>query len=140
MSAHDAQLLANDANLDLVEISPTATPPVVKIIDWGKYQYQKTKELGRAKKKAKNSELKQIRTSLRIGENDLNIKLKKIHQFLASGDRVKITIVLKGREMAHKELATALMTKITTHLSETAAPDSPPQFAGRNLSITVHKK
>jgi translation initiation factor IF-3 len=140
MSAHDAQLLANDANLDLVEISPTATPPVVKIIDWGKYQYQKTKELGRAKKKAKNSELKQIRTSLRIGENDLNIKLKKIHQFLAAGDRVKITIVLKGREMAHKELATALMTKITTHLSETAAPDSPPQFAGRNLSITVHKK
>ena len=78
MSSRDAQLMARDAGLDLVEISPNANPPVVKIIDWGKYQYQKMKEQSRAKKNAKSSELKQIRLGLKIGENDLNIKCRKI--------------------------------------------------------------
>ncbi len=109
MSSRDAQHKAHEAGVDLVEISANANPPVVKIIDWGKYQYQKMKELSKAKKKARSSELKQMRLGLKIGENDLNIKIRKIKAFLDDGDRVKIMIVFRGREMAHKEIGNELM-------------------------------
>ena len=106
MSSRDAQLLAREQGVDLVEIAANANPPVVKIIDWGKYQYQKMKEEAKNRKKAreKQSELKTMKVGLKISDNDLNIKLRKIKQFLADGDRVRIIIVFRGREMAHKEL------------------------------------
>ena len=90
MSRKEALDKARTAGLDLVEISPTATPPVAKIVDWGKYQYQKMKEQQRNKKNARSSEIKQMRLGLKIGQNDLNIKLRKIRKFLLDGDKVKI--------------------------------------------------
>ena len=140
MSSRDAQLMARDAGLDLVEISPNADPPVVKIIDWGKFQYQKMKELNRAKKNAKSSELKQIRLGLKIGENVLNIKIRKILELLADGDRVKIMIVFRGREMAHKEIGTDLMNRMVEKLGDQAVVDGKAQMNGRNLIFMVRHK
>ena len=140
MSSRDAQLMARDAGLDLVEISPNANPPVVKIIDWGKYQYQKMKEQSRAKKNAKSSELKQIRLGLKIGENDLNIKIRKTLELLEGGDRVKIMIVFRGREMAHKEIGTELMNKIIEKLGPDVLVDGKSQMSGRNLTFMVRHK
>jgi translation initiation factor IF-3 len=140
MSSRDAQLMARDAGLDLVEISPNANPPVVKIIDWGKYQYQKMKEQARAKKNAKSSELKQIRLGLKIGENDLNIKVRKTLELLEDGDRVKIMIVFRGREMAHKEIGNELMNRIIEKLGQDVVVDGEAQITGRNLSFMVRHK
>ena len=140
MSSRDAQLKARDAGLDLVEISPNANPPVVKIIDWGKYQYQKMKEQARAKKNAKSSELKQIRLGLKIGENDLNIKVRKTLELLEDGDRVKIMIVFRGREMAHKEIGTELMNRIIEKLGDQVVVDGKAQMSGRNLTFMVRHK
>ena len=140
MSSRDAQLMARDAGLDLVEISPNANPPVVKIIDWGKYQYQKMKEQARAKKNAKSSELKQIRLGLKIGENDLNIKCRKILELLDDGDRVKVMIIFRGREMAHKEIGQELLDRILTELGDGIVVEGKAQFNGRNLAVGIRKK
>ena len=140
MSSRDAQLMARDTGLDLVEISPNANPPVVKIIDWGKYQYQKMKEQSRAKKNAKSSELKQIRLGLKIGENDLNIKCRKIIELLEDGDRVKVMIIFRGREMAHKEIGTELMNRIIEKLGSEVVVDGKSQMSGRNLTFMVRHK
>ena len=137
MSRTEALLEAEREGLDLVEISPTATPPVAKIIDWGKFQYQKTKEQQRNKKSAKATEVKQMRLGLKIGANDLEIKLRKIRGFLADGHKVKIMAFFRGREMAHKELGYELLDRIAEQLSDVAVVDSKPQMAGRNLSIMV---
>ena len=118
MSRAEALAAAETAGLDLVEISPQASPPVAKIIDWGKYQYQKMKEQQRARKNAKTSEIKQMRLGLKIGANDLDIKLRKIRGFLADGNKVKIMIFYRGREMAHQELGHVLMGNITEMLGE----------------------
>jgi translation initiation factor IF-3 len=136
MSTAEARKLASETGVDLVEIQPNAEPPVVKIIDWGKYQYHKLKE----QKKSRSSELKQMRLGLKIGSNDLDIKIRKIKKFLADGDRVKIMVVFKGREMAHKELGYELMDKILDILSDVAVAGEKPQMAGRNLSINIRRK
>lgn len=140
MSRAEALAAAETAGLDLVEISPQASPPVAKIIDWGKYQYQKMKEQQRARKNAKTSEVKQMRLGLKIGANDLDIKLRKIRGFLADGNKVKIMIFYRGREMAHQELGHELMGKITDLLGEDVVVEQKPQMAGRNLSIVVRSK
>ncbi|MBR3323778.1 translation initiation factor IF-3 [Candidatus Saccharibacteria bacterium] len=142
MSSKEALSLAQKQGVDLVEIAANANPPVVKIIDWGKYQYQQMKEQARQRKKAreKQSELKQMKIGLKISDNDLNIKLRKIKKFLADGDRVKIMIIFKGREMAHKELGNELLNKVLEILSEDAVVEGKPQFSGRNLSVGIRKK
>lgn len=142
MSSKEAQSLAREQGVDLVEIAASANPPVVKIIDWGKYQYQKMKEEAKNRKKAreKQSELKQMKVGLKISDNDLNIKLRKIKGFIEDGDRVKIMVVLKGREMAHKELANELLDRIIKDLEEIAVVEGKPQFSGRNLAIGIRKK
>lgn len=140
MSKREALDAAEKAGLDLVEISPAASPPVAKIIDWGKYQYQKMKELQRNKKNAKQSELKQMRLGLKIGQHDLDIKLKKIRSFLADGDKVRIQIFFRGREMAHQELGHELMKRIIETLEDETVVEQKPQMAGRNLSVTVRSK
>ena len=137
MSRNDALDAAKDAGLDLVEISPNATPPVAKIVDWGKYQYQKMKEQQRNKKSARTSEIKQMRLGLKIGQNDLNIKLRKIRGFLSDGDKVKIQVVFRGREMAHPEIGRVLLDKILEDLSDVAIVDQKPIMAGRNLSVMI---
>ena len=142
MSSRDAQLLANQQGVDLVEIAANANPPVVKIIDWGKFQYQKMKEEAKNRKKAreKQSELKQMKIGLKISDNDLNIKVRKMRGFLDDGDRVKIMIVFKGREMAHKELGPELLGRVLELLGEDIVTEGKQQMAGRNLSIQVRRK
>lgn len=140
LSRNDALKAAEDAGLDLVEISPSASPPVAKIIDWGKYQYQKMKEQQRNRKNAKISELKQIRLGLKIGQHDLDIKLKKVREFLEDGDKVRIQIFYRGRENAHQELGFGLMDRIIAALDEDAIVEQKPQINGRNLSMTVRRK
>lgn len=131
---------ARDADLDLVEISPGAKPPVAKIIDWGKYNYQKTKQLQRNKRNTKVSELKQMRFGLKISDNDMAVKIKKVTGFLTDGDKVRISVVFRGREMAHKEIGFALMDKILLNVSEISSIDQTPQFAGRQISAVVRSK
>ena len=142
MSSREAQLLAKEQGVDLVEIAANANPPVVKVIDWGKYQYQKMKEEAKNRKKAreKQSELKQMKIGLKISENDLNIKVRKMRKFLDDGDRVKIMIIFRGREMAHKEIGSELLTKVTDLLGEDIVVEGKPQMNGRNLSVQVRKK
>ncbi|HMQ96312.1 MAG TPA: translation initiation factor IF-3, partial [Candidatus Saccharibacteria bacterium] len=126
--------------VDLVEISPNANPPVAKVIDWGKYQYQQMKQQRKNRHNNKASELKQIRFGLKIGSNDLEIKLRKIREFLTEGHKVKILIFYRGREMAHKEIGYELIDRIIAALEDDAVVEQKPQMAGRNLSITVRSK
>ena len=142
MSSKEAQILANEQGVDLVEIAANANPPVVKIIDWGKFQYQKMKEEAKNRKKAreKQSELKQMKIGLKISDNDLNIKVRKMRDFLENGDRVKIMIVFRGREMAHKEIGTDLLNKVIGLLGDNMVQEGKSQFNGRNLSVQVRKK
>lgn len=140
LTRSEALKIAEEAGVDLVEISPNADPPVVKVIDWGKYQYQKMKELQKNRKNAKTAELKQMRLGLKIGANDLEIKLRKIREFLAEGHKVKILVVFRGREMAHQELGYVMIEKIVTLLENDAILEQKPQMAGRNLSVVVRSK
>ena len=140
MPLRDALQAAEDAGLDLVEISPNANPPVAKIIDWGKFQYQKIKDQQRNKRAAKVGDLKQMRFGLKIGAGDLEVKLRKIRDFLANGHKVRIQVVYKGREMAHKEIGYELIQKITDQLEEEAILEQKPQMAGRNLSVIIRSK
>ena len=140
MPLRDALQAAEDAGLDLVEISPNANPPVAKIIDWGKFQYQKIKDQQRNKRAAKVGDLKQMRFGLKIGAGDLEVKLRKIRDFLANGHKVRIQVVYKGREMAHKEIGYELIQKITDQLEEEAILEQKPQMAGRNLRVVIRSK
>lgn len=140
MSRQDALKLAEDEGVDLVEISPNADPPVAKVIDWGKYQYQKMKEQQKNRRSSKQSELKQMRFGLKIGAGDLEIKLRKIRGFLAEGHKVRIQIFYRGREMAHKELGYDMIHKIIEMLENEAATEQQPQMAGRTLSVVVRRK
>lgn len=140
MSLSDALKAADKAGVDLIEISPNSDPPVAKIVDWGKFQYQKMKEQQKNRKHSKTMELKQIRLGLKIGANDLDIKLRKIREFLSVGHKVKILIFFRGREMAHQELGYEMINKIITQLEENAVVEQKPQMNGRNLSIVVRSK
>lgn len=140
MSRGEALKLAEEAGVDLVEISPNANPPVAKIIDWGKYQYQKMKEQQKNRKTSKQSELKQMRFGLKIGSGDLDIKLRKIRSFLNEGHKVRIQIFYRGREMAHRELGYAMIDRIANLLEDDAVMEQQPQMAGRNLSVVIRSK
>ncbi len=142
MSSKEAQILARQQGVDLVEIAANANPPVVKIIDWGKFQYQKMKEEAKNRKKAreKQSDLKQMKIGLKISDNDLNIKVRKMREFVEDGDRVKIMIVLRGREMAHKELGQELLDKVLGLMGDDIVLEGKTQWSGRNLSVQVRKK
>lgn len=140
MSRAEALQRAEEAGVDLVEISPNADPPVAKIIDWGKYQYQKMKEQQKNRKSSKQSELKQMRFGLKIGAGDLEIKLRKVRGFLAEGHKVRIQIFFRGREMAHRELGYEMIDRIIALLEDDAVVEQKPQMAGRNLSIVIRSK
>jgi translation initiation factor IF-3 len=137
LSKQEAIQMAQDRDLDLVEISPNANPPVAKIVDWGKYNYQRTKQLQKNKKNSKALELKQMRFGLKIGEHDLDIKLKKINEFLEHGHKVKIVIFFRGRELAHKDLGFVLANKVIDKLGESIAVDQQPALAGKQLIFTL---
>lgn len=137
ISKQEALDKARAAGLDLVEISPQANPPVAKIIDWGKYQYQKTKQAQKNKKKSKALDVKQIRFGLKIGQHDLDVKLKKIRTFLEAGHKVKITAFFRGREMAHKDLGYKLLDRVYEQIEDIAVIDQKAQMTGKHLSIVV---
>lgn len=139
LSKSEALSLAREHGQDLVEVSPNAKPPVAKIVDWGKYNYQRTKQLQKNRKSAKSVDLKQIRMGLKIGEHDLDIKLRKATSFLEAGHKVKITLVYRGRELAHKELGFSLAERIKDKLGDVVITDQEPQFAGRQLNFVVRK-
>lgn len=140
MSRQEALKVAEEAGVDLVEISPNADPPVAKVVDWGKFQYQKMKEQQKNRRSNKATELKQMRFGLKIGANDLEIKLRKIRGFLSEGHKVKILIFFRGREMAHRELGYELIDKVMSHLEEEAILEQKPLMAGKNLSIVIRSK
>ncbi len=137
MSRAEALQAAINQDLDLVEISPDANPPVAKIVDWGKYNYQKTKQLQKSKRNAKALDVKQMRFGLKISDHDLGVKLKKVIDFLEAGHKVKITIFYRGRELAHKEIGFKLADKIINDFGETIVVDQTPQFAGKQLNFVI---
>lgn len=137
LSRTEALDIAKEADLDLVEISPNADPPVAKIVDWGKFNYQKTKQLQKSKKNTKSVELKQMRFGLKISDHDLAVKLKKITGFLEAGHKVKITIFYRGRELAHKDLGFKLAEKVIANMQETILVDQQPQLSGKQLNFVV---
>ena len=140
MNRSEALRAAEEAGLDLVEVSPEAKPPVAKIVDWGKYNYQRTKQLQKSRRNAKAMELKQMRVGLKIGDNDLAVKLRKVSGFLETGHKVKITVIYRGRELAHRDLGYKLAERITADLGDNIVVDQEPQFAGRQLSFVVRSK
>ena len=135
----EALSAAEEAGLDLVEVSPNADPPVARIVDWGKYNYQRTKQLQKSRAKAKPLEMKQMRLGLKIGDHDLDVKLRKVSGFLEAGHKVKITIIYRGRELAHKDLGFKLAQRVIELLGDNISVDSEPQFAGRQLSFVVRR-
>jgi translation initiation factor IF-3 len=139
LSREEALDAARAAGLDLVEVSPGADPPVARIVDWGKYNYQKTKKAKESKKNQQVQELKQMRIGLKIGQHDLDVKLNKINKFLDAGNKVRFVLLYKGRERAHKELGFKLFDSIITQMGDTTIVEQQPTLAGNNLSMTVRR-
>lgn len=139
MSREEALAAAKAAELDLVEISPDADPPVVKVIDWGKYNYQRTKQLKKNQKNSKSLEVKQLRVGLKISDHDLEVKAKKAREFLEAGHKVKYVLRYRGRELAHRDVGFTLAEKIISSFEETIIVDQTPEFAGKQLSFTIRR-
>ncbi len=129
--------MAEDQGLDLVEISPEASPPVAKIVDWGKFNYQRTKQLQKNRKTSKSLEMKQMRFGLKISDHDLEVKMNKVRNFLEAGHKVKITAFFRGRELAHKDLGFKIADKVIASFGDTIVVDQAPQLAGKQLSFVV---
>ena len=140
MSAKEALALAEEQELDLVKISPTAVPPVCKLMDYGKFRFEQTKKEKEAKKNQRVIEIKEIRMSPSIDTNDLNTKLKNAQKFLADGDRVKVSVRFRGREMAHTEIGEVLLKEFASKCSEVANLDKAPKLEGRSMSIFLSPK
>ena len=137
MSKQEALRLAGDRELDLVEISPSANPPVAKIVDWGKFNYQRTKQQQKNRRQTKALEMKQIRFGLKISDHDLGVKLKKVTDFLEIGHKVKIVIIYRGREMAHKDIGFKLADRVIAEYGDRIVVEQLPQLAGKQLSFVV---
>lgn len=131
---------AREAGLDLVLVSSASNPPVARIIDWGKYKYQRTKQAQKSRKKAKSPDLKQMRFGLKISQHDLEVKLRKVTEFLDAGHKVRIAVIYRGREMAHRDLGYKLADRVKDLLGDGIVVDQEPQFAGRQLSLVIRKQ
>ncbi len=140
MSARDAMKLAREAGLDLVKIAPTARPPVCKIIDYGKYRYEMARKEKEARKKQKVIEIKEIRLSPNIDTNDLNTKVNSARKFLEKGDKVKVTLRFRGREMSHMNESKHVLDDFAESLKDLATVEKPAKLEGRSLSIILAEK
>jgi translation initiation factor IF-3 len=140
MSARDAQKLANEKNLDLVKIAPNATPPVCKIMDYGKYKFEQTKREKEARKNQKVVEVKEVRMSLNIDTHDFNTKANNAMKFLKSGDKVKVSVRFRGREMAHTKLGEELLVRFAEQCSEFGVVEKQPKMEGRSIAMFVSPK
>ncbi|MDF1817334.1 MAG: translation initiation factor IF-3 [Immundisolibacteraceae bacterium] len=133
----DAQQLADDAGMDLVEISPAAEPPVCKIMDFGKFLYNESKKRAAAKKNQKQVQVKEIKFRPRTDSGDYQIKLKNLQKFLENGDRAKVTMRFRGREMAHQELGRDLLIRVEKDLEEIATVEQFPRMEGRQMVMVL---
>ena len=140
MSARDAQKIANEKNLDLVKIAPNATPPVCKIMDYGKYKFEQTKREKEAKKNQKIVEVKEVRMSLNIDTHDFNTKANNAMKFLKNGDKVKVSVRFRGREMAHTKLGEDLLVRFAEQCSEFGVVEKQPKMEGRSIAMFVSPK
>jgi translation initiation factor IF-3 len=140
MSARDAMKLAREAELDLVKIAPTAKPPVCKIIDYGKYRYEQARKEKEAKKKQKTIEVKEVRLSPNIDQNDLNTKVGAARKFIEKGNKVKVTLRFRGREMAHMQSSKHILDDFAEKLKDIANVDKAPKVEGRNMTMFLTEK
>lgn len=139
MSSRDAMKLAREAELDLVKISPNAKPPVCKIIDYGKFRYEQARREKEAKKKQRVIEVKEVRLSPNIDTNDLNTKSNSARKFLEKGDKVKVTLRFRGREMAHMAASKHILDDFAQALSDIAVIEKPAKLEGKSMSIVLAK-
>ena len=130
-------MMAEEASLDLVEISPDAKPPVCKILDYGKFKFQEQKKAAEARKKQKVIEIKEIKMRPMIDDHDYDVKMKAIRRFFEEGDKVKITLRFRGREMAHQELGQQLLDRVKKDTVEIAKVESEPRFEGRQIVMVL---
>ena len=132
--------MAQAKDLDLVEISPMAKPPVCKIINFSKFKYEMEKKEKEARKKQKNSKVKEVRIKPRIGEHDLDVKIKRAREFIEDGDKVQLTAMFSGREMQHKDLGVKIMDRIKDTLSDIAEPEGRASSMGTRMYLTLAPK
>ncbi|MFC3675690.1 translation initiation factor IF-3 [Ferrovibrio xuzhouensis] len=140
VTIREAMRLAEEAGLDLCEISPTAQPPVAKILDYGKYKYEAQKKAAEARKKQKIIELKEIKLRPGIDTHDYDVKMKAMNRFLDEGDKVKVTLRFRGREMAHQELGAKLLDRVRDDVAEKAKVEQFPKMEGRQMTMVVSPK
>ena len=140
MSSREAQKLADEAGLDLVKLAPTAKPPVCKIVDYGKYRYEQARKEKEARKKQKTIEIKEIRLSPNIDTNDLNTKINAAKKFLTKGDKVKVTLRFRGREMAHMNASKHILDDFAEALTEIAVVEKPAKVEGRSMTMVLAEK
>lgn len=140
MSSREALAMAQEAELDLVKISPNAKPPVCKIIDYGKYRYEMARKEKEAKKKQKIIDTKEVRLSPNIESNDLNTKINAARKFIAKGDKVKVTLRFRGREMAHMQNSKHILDDFAEALSDIAVVEKAPKLEGRSMMMFLTEK
>ena len=140
MSAREAMKIAMEAELDLVKIAPTAKPPVCKIIDYGKYKYEQTRKEKEAKKKQRTVEIKEVRLSPNIDTNDLNTKVNNAKKFISKGNKVKVTLRFRGREMSHVQQSRHILDDFAEMLSDIAVVEKAAKLEGRNMSMVLTEK
>ena len=140
MSADEALKIADEQGLDLVKISPQAVPPVCKLMDYGKYRFEQGKREKEARKNQHVVEIKEIRMSPGIDVGDFNVKLKNVQKFLTDGDRVKVSVRFRGREMAHTEIGKNLLDKFAEQCAEVSSVDKGAKLEGRNMSMFLAPK
>jgi translation initiation factor IF-3 len=139
MTSAAALALARERNLDLVEVQPMAMPPVCKILDWGRFKYEQSKKENEARKHQKVTQLREIRMKPRTGEHDIDVKIKKIFEFLAEGDKVKVGVSFRGRELAHVDLGRTLLERIIQDLKGAVTIERPPIMEGKMMSMIVSR-
>ena len=140
MSASEAMKMAREAELDLVKIAPAAKPPVCKIIDYGKYRYELARKEKEARKKQKTIEIKEVRLSPNIDDNDLNTKVSAARKFIQKGDKVKVTLRFRGREMAHVQISKRILDVFAEKLADIAVVDRAPKMEGRSMTMFFSEK
>lgn len=140
MSSQEALAMAREADLDLIKIAPKATPPVVRIVDYGKYRYEQLRKEKEAKKKQHTTEVKEIRLSPNIDANDLNTKANQARKFVTKGDKVKVSLRFRGREMAHVQSGKEIIDDFCAKLEDCASVDKPAKMEGRSMVVILCKK
>jgi len=135
-----AMKLAEDAGMDLVEVAPNANPPVAKVLDYGKYKYQQEKKAKESKKKAHTIVVKEVKVRPKIGKHDLEVKKKHMTEFLEAGNKVKVTMMFRGREMAYTELGQAVLDKLVEDFAEIAEPETEAKMERRNMFLILAPK